>query len=125
MCSSDLSYGLSDQEIMQRLQDAFAYADIDMQQRALEEARIEAERLIIATQSALEQDADLLSAEELAHINALLNATRHTLTGNERDAIASAVKALSSSTEEFAARRMNRSVHNVLTGKKVNELDSL
>ena len=40
-----------------------------MQQRALREEQVEAERILIATQSALDQDADLLSVQEREQID--------------------------------------------------------
>src|SRR5690606_37418754 len=57
------SYGLGDDEIARMLEDSFASASQDMKLRALREQQVEAERLLLATRSALEADADLLSSE--------------------------------------------------------------
>src|SRR5690348_9464596 len=67
------SYGLSDDEIAKMLQDSFTSADADMKQRALREQQVEAERIILATQAALETDSDLLSAEERAAVQQLID----------------------------------------------------
>ncbi|MFY9509413.1 MAG: Fe-S protein assembly chaperone HscA, partial [Rubrivivax sp.] len=69
------SYGLADAQIAQMLQDGFAHADADMAARKLREARVEAERMVLATSAALAADAALLPADELAAIEALLVAT--------------------------------------------------
>ena len=58
------SYGLADDEVARMLQDSFSSAKVDMVARALREEQVEAERILLATQSALDADADLLSEEE-------------------------------------------------------------
>ena len=65
------SYGLADEQIAQMLKDGFTHADDDMAARSLREARVEAERMVLATRAALAADGDLLSAEERAAIEAL------------------------------------------------------
>ncbi|MCC7310771.1 MAG: Fe-S protein assembly chaperone HscA, partial [Sulfuritalea sp.] len=64
------SYGLSDDEIAAMLKDSFSHAGDDAFRRALREAQVEAQRLIEATQSALQDSADLLATLERAHIDA-------------------------------------------------------
>ncbi len=116
------SYGLGDDDIARMLQDSFTSAEEDMQQRALREEQVEAERILLATASALAQDAALLSAEERATIDRLMDAVRKTITGTSHLAINSAVADLARGTEDFAARRMDRSVRAALTGKKLDEV---
>ena len=69
------SYGLSDDQIATMLQDSFKTAEQDIQTRALVEARVDADRMWLATQSALQADGDLLSEEERSHIESLMAAT--------------------------------------------------
>jgi molecular chaperone HscA len=116
------SYGLADDDITRMLQESFTSADTDMQARALREEQVEAERIVLATQSALDADAALLSDEERANVSALLDAVRRQMQGSDHHAIKAAVDALAHGTEEFAARRMDRSVRAALTGKKLEEL---
>ena len=104
------------------LQDSFASADIDMKLRALREEQVEAQRIVLATESALENDADLLSAEERTAVADLIQATRIQALGDDHIAIRAAVDALARGTEEFAARRMDRSVRSALAGKKLDEV---
>lgn len=116
------SYGLADDEIARMLQDSFSSAKSDMASRALKEEQVEAERILLATQSALDVDAHLLSADELEMINTLIEALRKQQQGEDHQAINAAIKALADGTEEFAARRMNQSVRSALAGKKLDEI---
>ncbi|HCE09598.1 MAG TPA: Fe-S protein assembly chaperone HscA [Oxalobacteraceae bacterium] len=117
------SYGLGDDQVAQMLQDSFKSADVDMKLRALREEQVEAERIMLATQSALDADgALLLSDTERADIIALLDAVRQQVHGDDHNAIKAAVDSLAQGTEEFAARRMDRSVRTALAGKRLDEI---
>ncbi len=116
------SYGLGDDDIARMLQESFGSAEQDMQRRALREEQVEAERILLATASALAQDAALLSADERSAIDGLIEAVRASAAGDDHRAIKDAVDALARGTEEFAARRMDRSVRAALTGKKLDEV---
>ena len=86
-------------------------------------ARVDAERMLIATRSALEADGALLSPEERREIDALAATLQHTAEGSHDAAvIEAAVQALAKGTEAFAAERMNRSIRQALTGRSVEEV---
>ncbi|HEX3630993.1 MAG TPA: Fe-S protein assembly chaperone HscA [Casimicrobiaceae bacterium] len=117
------SYGLSDDEIARMLQESFANAAPDMLARAAAEARVEAERVVDATEGALRSDGDLLSAaERIAIQHALETVRRLSSQDGDHHALVAAVSALNVATEEFAARRMNRGVGRALTGRSVDAL---
>ncbi|MDF1483287.1 Fe-S protein assembly chaperone HscA [Extensimonas sp. H3M7-6] len=116
------SYGLSDEQIARMLQEGFATAEQDMRARALVEARVDADRMLLATQSAIDADGDLLTPPERAEIDALMAALRAQLQGDDPAAIEAATAALAKGTEAFAARRMNRSIQQALAGKSVQSL---
>ena len=116
------SYGLTDDEVASMLEDSSRSASIDMELRALREEQVEAERTVLATQSALDADGELLNEAERADIAALLASVRQLAKGNDRSAIKKAVEALAKGTEEFAARRMDRSIQKALTGKTITEI---
>ena len=116
------SYGLADDEIARMLQDSYGSADEDMKHRALREEQVEAERIVLATESALALDQDLLSASEKDNIHSLLSDVREKSQGNDHHLIKDAVEALAKGTEDFAARRMDRNVRNALTGRKLDEI---
>jgi molecular chaperone HscA len=117
------SYGLSDDQIAKMLQDSFATAEQDMKARALAEAKVDADRMLLATQSALDVDGQLLDAQERAHIDALMVSLR-AIAENSVDtaAIEAATEALAKGTENFAAQRMNHSIQKALAGKNVEAI---
>jgi molecular chaperone HscA len=117
------SYGLSDTQIAQMLQDSFSTAEVDMKARALVEARVDGDRMLLATQSALNADGQLLSAEDRAQIDSLMLALRHTVdTSQEAQAVEDATQALAHATEGFAAERMNHSIQKALSGQNIQSL---
>ena len=118
------SYGLSDDEIAGMLKDSYTHASDDAFRRALREAQVEAQRLLEATASALQEDAKLLSSSERAQIDAGMLRLQSVLVGDDRLAIDAAMGHLGDVTAEFAARRMNQSVKRALSGKKILELPS-
>ena len=117
------SYGLSDDQIAHMLQDSFTTADADVKARALVEAKVEADRMLLATHSALSADGNLLNASERADIDALMLSLR-AIAANSTDAAAieAATEALAHGTEAFAAARMNAGIQKALAGKKVESL---
>jgi molecular chaperone HscA len=116
------SYGLSDDQIATMLQESFSTAQQDMQARALVEARVDAERMLLATQSALDADGDLLGDDERNVIDASMAKLREAAKGEEAAAIEAATKKLADDTEAFAARRMNAGIARALAGRKVESL---
>ncbi len=116
------SYGLADDDIARMLREGFAQADADAVARSLREARVEAERMVLATRSALSADADLLTDAERSAIDALIVQTQHIAQSEDHHAIDAAVKALADGTEAFAAMRMNRGIRKALAGRSVEEI---
>ncbi|UOD30400.1 Fe-S protein assembly chaperone HscA [Massilia violaceinigra] len=125
------SYGLADDEVARMLQDSYTSAEGDMVRRALREEQVEAERIILATQSALDGDAALLSSDERVSVDALMDGVRAALAASSVEegdiaarqaALHGAVDALAHGTEEFASRRMDQSVRSALAGKTLDEV---
>ncbi|MCC6071704.1 Fe-S protein assembly chaperone HscA [Massilia sp. GCM10020059] len=124
------SYGLADDEVARMLQDSYTSAKEDMMLRALREEEVEAERILLATASALESDSALLSEDERIAIFALMNKVRdaiampvdHANVAGKQSALHSAVADLAHGTEDFASRRMDQSVRSALAGKKLDEV---
>ena len=116
------SYGLADDQIANMLKDGFASAESDMVARALREARVEAERMTLATRAALAADGDLLDADEHTAIQTLLADLATIAAGDNHAAIDDAVKRLADGTEGFAAVRMNRGIQAALTGRSLNDI---
>ncbi|CDH18668.1 chaperone (Hsp70 family), believed to be involved in assembly of Fe-S clusters [Xenorhabdus bovienii str. kraussei Quebec] len=116
------SYGLSDAEIARMLRDSMTNAQEDIQARKLAEQKVEAARVLESLTSALEKDADLLSQEEQAAIDAAVEVLIESAQGTSSDTIESAIKQLDKQTQEFAARRMDTSIRRALAGHSVDEI---
>lgn len=116
------SYGLDDGTITQMLKDSMSNAAEDMAARAHAEAVVEAESLTDAVNAALELDSDLLEAEELQQIQQDIAALQGRLKDGKAEDIRAAVAKLSHSTDNFAAKRMNRNIQRALTGQSVDNI---
>ena len=92
-----------------------------MKARALAESRVDADRMLLATASALNADASLLSDTERGDIEVLVTALQ-AVAAQSVDAgeIEAATKALANGTEAFAAARMNRGIQTALAGKNIS-----
>lgn len=116
------SYGLDDSTITQMLKDSMSNAAEDMAARARAEAVVEAESLTDAVNAALELDSDLLEAEELQQIQQDITNLQGRLKDGKAEDIRAAVAKLSHSTDNFAAKRMNRNIQRALTGQSVDNI---
>ena len=116
------SYGLSDEEVARMLSDGMALADHDAQMRMLREQQVDAAQLLESVQAALAADADLLSAGEQTRIEQQMQATQRSAAGDDVEAIRNAIKALSAVTDDFAAKRMDRSIRAALKGRSLDDV---
>jgi len=116
------SYGLGDEQIARMLQESFTTAESDMRARALVEARVDADRMLLATRSALAADGDLLEPQERLAIDALMSALQAMTAQEHAQSIEDATEALAKGTEAFAAMRMNRGIRQALAGKNIETI---
>ena len=116
------SYGLSDEDVIRMLQEGNSAAEVDMRERELREQKVEAMRILESTTSALAADGDLLSAEERAAVDAAMAHLNTVREGDDTQAVKDAIDALAKTTEDFAARRMDRSIRQALEGKSVDDV---
>jgi molecular chaperone HscA len=116
------SYGIADADIERMLRDSVDHAREDVHARALAEQRVDGQRLIEATQSALQADASLLSASEREEIERAMSQLQKLVAGKDHRAIKKAIEALNHATEEFAARRMDEGIKRALAGRKISTL---
>lgn len=117
------SYGLSEDEMANMLRASMENARDDMAQRLLAEAVVEARRSVLAVNSALSVDADLLSDDERQGIDAALKRVDQACAGSDRDAVNAAVEQLEAATKSFAEKRMDRGIRQALAGVSVDRLD--
>ena len=116
------SYGLSDAQITAMLEASQQGAEADMTARSVREAQVDARRLIEAIDAALASDADLLDETERRAIDAARAALIGSLDSNNASVIKNAAESLSAASDAFAARRMNKSIRDALTGHSIEEL---
>jgi molecular chaperone HscA len=116
------SYGLSDDQIATMLQDSFHTAEYDKNARALAEARLEADRMWLAAQSALNADEHLLTVDEASVIRGLMAEVLTAKSLETPAAIEAATEALAKGTEAFAAARMNDGIRKALAGKHIGAM---
>jgi molecular chaperone HscA len=118
------SYGLSHDDMADMLYDSLEHAEDDMTRRLLTEARVEARRSLLALDSALAKDGDLLSAEERGELDTARSRVEAAVDGEDREAINEAAEALETLSKPFAERRMDRGIREALSGVSVEDLES-
>jgi len=118
------SYGLTDNEVERMLRESMEHAADDMQARMLREQQVEADRVLESIDAALEKDGkELLDEVELKTILAARASLSEARQGEDPEAIKQAVKQIEQASEEYVARRMNRSVQSMMAGHKIEEFE--
>jgi molecular chaperone HscA len=115
------AYGLSDEQKEQLLLAGFQYAEQDKQARALIEMKVEAEREVLALESALQDFSGLLSSDEISALQHHIAAVKATLDSADRAEIEQAQAALKPGSDAFAARIMDQSVKTTMAGTKTDQ----
>jgi molecular chaperone HscA len=117
------SYGLTDAEVETMLRDSMAHAGEDLEARRLREQQVEARRTLEALRAALASDGDdLLDPQERNRVEDALSLLEKIAAGDNPEAIRTATEDLERACEFYVERRMNRSIHDAMTGHKVEEL---
>ncbi|MBK9071667.1 MAG: Fe-S protein assembly chaperone HscA [Myxococcales bacterium] len=117
------TYGLTDEEVERMLVESFEFAEDDLRRRNLATERIEAKRILAATQTAMVGDAALLTAEVKVATDAAIAALQATLAGDNYLAIRAAIEALDHASKPFAEIRMNLAIAKAMAGKRVEEVE--
>ncbi len=117
------SYGLNDTEIETMLKDSMNHAGEDIEARKLREEQVEADRVIEALRSALQEDGEqLLSEAEKQIIETAINELTQVASGTEQRAIRQQIEKVNTVTAEYAQRRMDASINKALSGHSVDEI---
>jgi len=118
------SYGLTDEEVEQMLIDALDHGESDFELRRLRDAQVEATRILLATDKALDSDADLLDEAERARVEQALNAVRNAASSAKTASVVeNAISALDDATHDWAGRRMNRAIQAAIAGKNLGAVE--
>jgi len=115
------SYGLSDEQKEQLLIAGFKYAEEDKNARSLIETKVEAERQLLALQSALCEFAASISPEEQQSLTESIQALQTALSTDDLTVIESAQGKLKPHSDAFAARIMNQSVKASMSGTSAQD----
>ncbi|MGO2998193.1 MAG: Fe-S protein assembly chaperone HscA [Moraxellaceae bacterium] len=115
------SYGLSDEQKEQLLVAGFKHAEEDKNARSLIETKVEAEREVLALESALNEFAPLLSSEEQHTLAEQIQALKTVLDTNDLAMIEAQQAQLKPHSDAFAARIMNQSVKASMAGTSAQD----
>ncbi|MGF1829501.1 Fe-S protein assembly chaperone HscA [Photobacterium angustum] len=117
------SYGLSEDEIATMLRDSMTYAQDDKDARALAEQQVEADRVLEGLIAALAADGDtLLSTQERAELETVMMELVQLRQGSDSRAIEAGIKKTDKASQEFASRRMDKSIRQALAGQSIDEV---
>ncbi|MCC3857844.1 Fe-S protein assembly chaperone HscA [Vibrio parahaemolyticus] len=117
------SYGLSDNEVANMLRDSMTHAKEDMQARALAEQRVEADRVIEGLIAAMQADGDeLLSEQEKQDLLKAIEALIELRNSDDANAIEQGIKDTDKASQDFASRRMDKSIRAALSGQSVDDI---
>ncbi|MGF1688104.1 Fe-S protein assembly chaperone HscA [Photobacterium japonica] len=117
------SYGLTDNEIATMIRDSMTYAQDDKDARALAEQQVEADRVLEGLIAALAQDGDtLLSKEERDQLEAVMMELVTLRQGTDPYAIEAGIKKTDKASQDFASRRMDKSIRQALAGQSIDEV---
>ncbi|MEG9304574.1 Fe-S protein assembly chaperone HscA [Psychrobacter celer] len=115
------SYGLSDEQKEQLLMAGFQYAEEDKNARSLIETKVEAEREVLALQSALQEFAALLTSDEQQALTQQTQALQTALSTDDLTLIEAEQAKLKPHSDAFAARIMNQSVKASMAGTSAQD----
>ena len=116
------SYGLSDHEVEQMIEDSFKFAKDDVNARKLIETRLDAGALITTTEKSLGDGLHLIAEEDVAAIRAALSALATAQEGNDPRAIRARIADLEQSAQRLTVAMLNDSLKRGLQGKKVSDI---
>ena len=116
------TYGLSEDQVEQMVEDSFTHAEADVEARLLIETRTEADTVINHVERALRQAGRLASDDERASIETALATLRAARPGTDRDEIREWTIALNQATAPLADRMMEAAIKDAVTSKRADRL---
>jgi molecular chaperone DnaK (HSP70) len=116
------SYGLSDNEVEQMIEDSFKFAQEDVTARKLIEARLDAGALIVTTEKSLSEGTHLVAQNTLAAIREAMTALTAAKDGNDPKAIRARMADLELAAKPLSVVLLDDSLKRSLQGKKVSEV---
>ena len=112
-------YGISEEEMAQMLLESLKHAEADMATRSLLEARNEASNIILSSEKFIQQNQDILTAEEIETIKILTSKLRTACEGSDKDKINGAMDDLNKYSTPLAQTAMEKTIKEAIKGKKL------
>ncbi len=116
------SYGLSDSEVEQMIEDSFKFAADDVSARKLIEARLDAGALITTTGKSILEGGHLIASDNIAATRTALAALAAAKDGTDPRAIRARMADLEQAAKPLTVALLNDSLTKGLQGKKVSEV---
>ena len=116
------TYGLSEAQVTQMVEDSFTYAEEDVNARLLIETKTEAETVMNHVRRALRQGGHLVGRDELHMISQAIDALRAVECGTDRDAIRERTIELNKATERLAEAMMDAALKGAVTSRRADEI---
>ena len=114
-------YGLTDEEVEQRLLESLTHAKEDIAKRALVEASTEAEQMLSVTEKFMMKNVALLSKEEMTATANAMQALQLAITMEDKNLIQEKTEALNDLTRPFAERVMDSAISGALKGRGIDD----
>ncbi|HWN14629.1 MAG TPA: Hsp70 family protein [Candidatus Dormibacteraeota bacterium] len=116
------TYGLTETQVEQMVEDSYTYAEDDVNARLLIETQTEADTVINHVERALRQAGGIATAEERARIEAAMALLRTTRAGTDRDQIRERTIELNQATAPLADRMMEAAIKGAVASKRADQL---
>ncbi len=114
-------YGLTDEEVEQRLMESITNAKADIASRALVEASTEAEQMLSVTEKFMIKNAALLSKDEMTATANAMQALQLAITMEDKNLIQTKTEELNDLTRPFAERVMDQAISGALKGRGIDD----
>ncbi|MBI4638915.1 MAG: Hsp70 family protein, partial [Candidatus Rokubacteria bacterium] len=116
------TYGLGEADVQRMVDEAFEYAEADVEARLLIETRNEADTVMTHVERALRQARDFVTDAERAGIGRALDELRRARETDDRDMIRDRTTALNRATEHLAEVMMDAALRQALESKRAAEI---
>lgn len=114
-------YGLTDEEVEQRLLESITHAKADIATRALVEASTEAEQMLSVTEKFIVKNGGLLSKDEMTATANAMQALQLAITMEDKNLIQTKTEELNDLTRPFAERVMDQAISGALKGRGIDD----
>ncbi len=112
-------YGLTDEDVEKMLQDSMEHAQEDIHNRALTEAKTEAEQLLQTTEKFMQKNFDQLTAVEVTETSLAMQSLQLALDMNDKNLIQAKTGELNDVSRPYAERIMDMAIGKAMKGNKI------